>query len=1593
MEQSQRAIEILQGQGWSREQAIGIAANLQHESNFNPGAVGDGGKAYGIAQWHPDRQAAFQAQYGKSIRGSSLEEQLAFLTHEMRDGNEKAAGKRLMAATDPAEAASIVSRFYERPADTEGEAQRRAASAAKLAGIPFVPAAQGAALPTARTLAPGDTTGWPVLPTARAAMTAAGSDAGIDKAAILGNSQAQMLQANQSAPQSRAEFDRAIQLQNEMQAKKDATGFVAAFDAARHDPRIQATFNLLDKIDAFGGEADEVPPGWSYDSVRDKVEAGRPDEEREYLRENGTSPAALARAEAQLKYRRDLDETYGYAGGFASFAGQMAGGLLDPVSLIAGLGVGKALSLAGVGSQALARAGQVAAARASFIGENVAGNVLIEGMQDAMGEVKGSGDYAMAAATGAVMGTPFLPFIHPVVSEVDEALIGAAEGIKRAAVKQQADAVGEGLMAGKTPEQAARDAVKAEVDAILGETHQPPGKRDAAIPTEAQESLRQEVDGTRPPDMEEPAPAAPVDVEPQVPVVDKPAPDRTPEQTAAYVQDAAKGSAEATIGVTKEGDEVRFGWKKDPARKPGKDSLRDTLTELSTSDALPESLRSVAGYILKVAAPETLDGVTVRLSYLRPGQRQGGKFMSGEGIIDVAADMKAKEREGLTAGQVIKQMPEYTQKAAIHETMHAVTTVKLLAYQEGKAPKDVAAAAQQLEEVFARYKEQVKGTEVWAQKYAAKNIHEFVAQLWTETEVQQVLAAMPGGTGEKGSAWTKVLKAFTRILFGDGARTKGNALADAMRLTDTIIRASGPVYRDANGAPVFASTLPPQVLSNARLKRLQQIVNHAMGYMAKNPIDAAKLDTLTKYAAKWGGLSDGLVLARDENPVSQMVASLVAETTTGAAGRKATVAIRARTLEQKLMGNGLLDYQNARAQWHKANGTTAKDRIINGEGDRAFGKLVMEEIHRRRDPAYNSAGTDPNVVRAADALEAGFQRARDEQVAAGTLGSDHLAASSRGYIPQALDGAKLAALSEDAAAYEAFRAALSNQFQNLLGFDRKFSEAFSMHYLERVRRRAMGDKSMDALAAQGDGMQVVRDTLQEMGQDPNMRDRAAAAQAHIGQGHTKKRLDLDLLEPFGQGTLMDLYVTDPVALYRRYMRGVSGNIALTESGILGIHGVRELISAAITPFPGVKPASDAAMDAMGRVFAEILGTPVAGEVISAGATNFGLLVGLQRLGGLVFTQANEAWNMIHHVGLAATLKGVASLPRLIGEVRESYKTGAANNPLLKSLEVYGGEIGMEGYKMVMPLDAPDARVSQYMEQPSVLTRLLRAGGHVQAVATGFRALLAAQHRMAAEQITMKALRMIRDGGSSKALADMGFTPDVVNGMRAVLPQVAQWDQSGRLVRFDVSQVADPYVAEGFVQAVHRGTAQIIQGTFAGERNAWVHNDYLRLLTQLRSFGMTAMEKQWSRTRMNQGFYTAAAMMFVQMGMALPLHLARVQLAAAGREDRKQYLKDNTNPAALIRATMSYASLSGLTGDMLEAVTGIAGAWGDQATKEMLGARQGASGVGRVIPAAGTIDQAIRVASGKADLHTALKQLPFSSIWYLQPLLNLTKENR
>lgn len=127
-------MDYFQQQGWTRSQAAGIAANLGAESNFDPRAVGDSGQARGVAQWHPDRQAAFKQWAGFDIgdQRADLVKQLEFVQHELTQGAEQRAGQLLAATQNAQDAGAVVSRYYERPRAADAEAASRGAAAVQM---------------------------------------------------------------------------------------------------------------------------------------------------------------------------------------------------------------------------------------------------------------------------------------------------------------------------------------------------------------------------------------------------------------------------------------------------------------------------------------------------------------------------------------------------------------------------------------------------------------------------------------------------------------------------------------------------------------------------------------------------------------------------------------------------------------------------------------------------------------------------------------------------------------------------------------------------------------------------------------------------------------------------------------------------------------------------------------------------------------------------------------------------------------------------------------------------------------------------------------------------------------------------------------------------------------------------------------------------------------------------------------------------------------------------------------------------------------------------------------------------------------------
>lgn len=101
----------------TKEQAAGVAGNIWVESGFNPQAIGDKGKAYGIAQWHPDRRR------GINMLNTTYEDQVTHLINELK-GPEIKALSALKSTNTPAQAAAIVDKLYERSSGEHRKARQ-----------------------------------------------------------------------------------------------------------------------------------------------------------------------------------------------------------------------------------------------------------------------------------------------------------------------------------------------------------------------------------------------------------------------------------------------------------------------------------------------------------------------------------------------------------------------------------------------------------------------------------------------------------------------------------------------------------------------------------------------------------------------------------------------------------------------------------------------------------------------------------------------------------------------------------------------------------------------------------------------------------------------------------------------------------------------------------------------------------------------------------------------------------------------------------------------------------------------------------------------------------------------------------------------------------------------------------------------------------------------------------------------------------------------------------------------------------------------------------------------------------------------------
>jgi len=381
---------------------------------------------------------------------------------------------------------------------------------------------------------------------------------------------------------------------------------------------------------------------------------------------------------------------------------------------------------------------------------------------------------------------------------------------------------------------------------------------------------------------------------------------------------------------------------------------------------------------------------------------------------------------------------------------------------------------------------------------------------------------------------------------------------------------------------------------------------------------------------------------------------------------------------------------------------------------------------------------------------------------------------------------------------------------------------------------------------------------------------------------------------------------------------------------------------------------------------------------------------------MAFTQFAETGNIIPALGVKSAIRNVTGMPAMMREIREMVATGAKPNQVLRDFDMMGGGVGLDDYHSSRMFDVKDNSVELYNgSDMGLITRSLRAGAHANMVMSGQRLMLAAQTRGVAEEILRKSFQMIREGGTHHqkvAFDDMGIDAELREALAADMDRVATFDDKGRLTAINLrnSKALTPNLTNRLQQSIERGAAQMIQKNYTGETGKWMHNSLLKLMFQFRTFPLVAVEKQFGRNLRNYGGVKTVSLILASMSVAAPIYMARVALKAAAMEDKKaeEYLDRNLAPAAILRATLNYASAAGFAGDILDlGSSGISTIVGDDLSEQLgldtaAGRYGGNAGtVQGLIPAVGAAND---VMSG--DLMKTFKLLPGANNPLALPLI-------
>ena len=331
--------------------------------------------------------------------------------------------------------------------------------------------------------------------------------------------------------------------------------------------------------------------------------------------------------------------------------------------------------------------------------------------------------------------------------------------------------------------------------------------------------------------------------------------------------------------------------------------------------------------------------------------------------------------------------------------------------------------------------------------------------------------------------------------------------------------------------------------------------------------------------------------------------------------------------------------------------------------------------------------------------------------------------------------------------------------------------------------------------------------------------------------------------------------------------------------------------------------------------------------------------------------------------------------------------GQLDDALLRELEVMtglGGDVVTSRFNRASRFEGGDMDSAMMPDQPTKTDEALgRMREHV-SILSGLSGVTASLRRISMLNYSSQWVRAAAQGKqpfSKIKMEQLGIDADMQSAIFENIKKHATTRSNGKVLQSLNIDRWDEDVREVFSLSVYREATQNVQEMNLGSVNGAFRSEWGKTVTQFLSFPLAALEQQTMRlgVRARHGDISVGKVIMGSMFMGSLMYMAKVQMAAVGRSDADEYIKERMSMGNFTKGSMEMIGVASIFGYIAQVTTGMMNGNSYSLTPPALGMASNAV-------------QAAANALGEDDMtegewRKSLRLAPFSSLYLVKQALN------